>query len=133
MQRDLPLSVAIDTSSLAFSESTPPSNDERGYYDPYDIFDDESIDIEEGLMGDSPIATMCYQNANGEGSTRPIIVKDVFYSDNNEVWYIKAVDKNVDKVKTFRVDRVVFLRCNNQTYFEQKEIVKLADGLSGWV
>ncbi len=129
--------ICIGLLSLLFftkkSKTSTTNNDNSISNNSSDNVSFDDVNVDKALMGDSPIANMCYQNEKGESSYRPIIVRDVFYSYDKDVWYMKAIDKDVDRVKTFRLDRVISLECNGHTYYDEREIRKLADELSGWV
>lgn len=94
---------------------------------------DKFQDIEDALMGDSPIVRIDYRNEKGEQYFRSIKVTNVLYSDNKNCWYIKAIDVNKSATRTFRLDRIDSAECNGKFFYEQTKILRLLQELEGWI
>lgn len=74
------------------------------------------------LADDHNICQMQYKNSKGEISDRPILIRKLKMSDQGN-WFVSAVDIEAKRLKSFRVDRIISLSHNNQTWTSYNDIL----------
>lgn len=73
-------------------------------------------------LGDTDYLEMTYQGSDGKISTRAVLVKNLKKSKDGN-WYASCVDVEVREVKSFRVDRIISLSHNDQTWTDYNDIL----------
>lgn len=74
------------------------------------------------LADDNNVCQMQYKNSKGEISDRPILIRKLKMSSQGD-WLVSAVDIEAKKLKSFRVDRIISLSHNNQTWTSYNDIL----------
>lgn len=73
-------------------------------------------------LGDTDYLTMTYQGSDGKISTRTVLVRTLKMSKNGN-WLVSCVDVEAGEVKSFRIDRIISLSHNNQTWTDYNDIL----------
>lgn len=73
-------------------------------------------------LGDTDYIQMTYQGSDGKISTRDILVRSLKLNKNGD-WFMSAVDVQAKKVKSFRVDNIISLSHNGQTWTNYHDIL----------
>lgn len=73
-------------------------------------------------LGDDDFCVMQYKNSKGEISTRTILIRTL-KANKNDDWFVSAVDVEAKRIKSFRIDKIISLSHNNQTWTEYDDIL----------
>lgn len=73
-------------------------------------------------LGNDNLCEMQYKNSKGDISTRTILIRNLKANKNGD-WLVSAIDVEASRFKNFRVDRIVSLSHNNQTWIQYDDIL----------
>lgn len=73
-------------------------------------------------LGNDDLCEMQYKNSKGEITTRTILIRTLKANKNGD-WLVSAVDIEAKRLKNFRIDRIISLSHNNQTWTEYDDIL----------